>query len=210
MADPTRPEIVGRWWLPGMNTAAGETSAAPEGKRYALHHALVSGDTAYACWRDGGLTLLDISDHSTPKLITHRNWSPPYGGGTHSPLPCPVAGSSLLPTRRSSTMKRTGASTPGSSTSASPRTRSASRPSPSLTRPTTLPRAATSGRTTCTKTARLVRLRDADLRHLAECRHPGLRHLRSLPPARNRRAGARRPENHDRQAPRPTTGHPIR
>jgi hypothetical protein len=92
MADPTRPEIVGRWWLPGMNTVAGETSAAPEGKRYALHHALVSGNTAYACWRDGGLTLLDISDHSTPKLITHRNWSPPYGGGTHSPLPLPGRG----------------------------------------------------------------------------------------------------------------------
>jgi hypothetical protein len=92
MADPTRPEIIGRWWLPGMNTAAGETSATPDGKRYALHHALVSGNTAYACWRDGGLTLLDISDHSTPKLITHRNWSPPYGGGTHSPLPLPGRG----------------------------------------------------------------------------------------------------------------------
>ncbi|MDP9630934.1 UNVERIFIED_ORG: hypothetical protein J2W85_003009 [Ensifer adhaerens] len=89
MADPTRPEIVGRWWLPGMNKAAGEAPTAPEGKRYALHHALVSGDTAYACWRDGGLTLLDIKDHANPKLIAHRNWSPPFGGGTHSPLPLP-------------------------------------------------------------------------------------------------------------------------
>lgn len=89
MADPTRPEIVGRWWLPGMNKAAGEASTAPDGKRYALHHALVSGDTAYACWRDGGLTLLDIKDHANPKLIAHRNWSPPFGGGTHSPLPLP-------------------------------------------------------------------------------------------------------------------------
>ncbi len=89
MADPTRPEIVGRWWLPGMNKAAGETSNAPDGKRYALHHALVSGDTAYACWRDSGLTLLDIKDHANPKLIAHRNWSPPFGGGTHSPLPLP-------------------------------------------------------------------------------------------------------------------------
>ncbi len=92
LADPTRPEIVGRWWLPGMNTGAGETSAAPEGKRYALHHALVSGDTAYACWRDGGLTLLDIKNNAEPKLIAHRNWSPPYGGGTHSPLPLPGRG----------------------------------------------------------------------------------------------------------------------
>lgn len=89
MADPTRPELVGQWWLPGMNRAAGETPDWGDGKRYALHHALVHGDTAYACWRDGGLTLLDIKDHSSPRLIKHHNWCPPYGGGTHSPLPLP-------------------------------------------------------------------------------------------------------------------------
>jgi hypothetical protein len=89
MADPTRPTLFGQWWLPGMNRAAGETPSWGDGKRYALHHALVHGDTAYACWRDGGLTLLDIKDHATPKLIKHHNWCPPYGGGTHSPLPLP-------------------------------------------------------------------------------------------------------------------------
>ena len=89
MADPTRPELVGQWWLPGMNRTAGETPDWGDGKRYALHHALVHGDTAYACWRDGGLTLLDIKDHSSPRLIKHHNWCPPYGGGTHSPLPLP-------------------------------------------------------------------------------------------------------------------------
>lgn len=87
MADPTRPELVGRWWLPGMNRAAGENLTAPEGRRWALHHALVAGDTAYASWRDGGLTLLDIADPAAPRLIVHRNWCPPYGGGTHSALP---------------------------------------------------------------------------------------------------------------------------
>ncbi len=89
VADPTRPVEAGRWWLPGMNRAAGETPTWGAGRRYALHHALVAGDTAYACWRDGGLTLLDLADRSAPKLITHRNWSPPYGGGTHSALPLP-------------------------------------------------------------------------------------------------------------------------
>ncbi len=89
MADPTKPVLVGQWWLPGMNRAAGEAPDWGDGKRYALHHALVHGDTAYACWRDGGLTLLDIKDHSAPKLIKHHNWCPPYGGGTHSPLPLP-------------------------------------------------------------------------------------------------------------------------
>ena len=38
-------------------------------------------------WRDGGLTLLDIADRSAPKLIVHRTWCPPYGGGTHNARP---------------------------------------------------------------------------------------------------------------------------
>lgn len=89
LADPTRPKVAGQWGLPGMHTAAGETPSWPDGKRYALHHAIIHGDTAYASWRDGGLTLLDIKDRSAPILISHRNWSPPFGGGTHTALPLP-------------------------------------------------------------------------------------------------------------------------
>ncbi|WP_181703129.1 LVIVD repeat-containing protein [Chthonobacter albigriseus] len=89
LADPTRPVEAGRWWIPGMNAAAGETPDWPADRRFALHHAVVHGDTAYACWRDGGLTLLDVADRTAPRLIVHRNWSPPYGGGTHSALPLP-------------------------------------------------------------------------------------------------------------------------
>jgi hypothetical protein len=89
LADPAKPVEAGRFWLPGMNKSAGEIPSWGEGKRYALHHAVVQGDTAYACWRDGGLTLIDISDKTNPRLIVHRNWSPPYGGGTHSALPLP-------------------------------------------------------------------------------------------------------------------------
>ncbi|MGI8464289.1 LVIVD repeat-containing protein [Pectobacterium punjabense] len=89
LADPQRPEVAGRYWLPGMHTAGGEAASWPDGKRYALHHAIISGDTAYASWRDGGLTLLDVSDRTNPQLISHRNWSPPFGGGTHTALPLP-------------------------------------------------------------------------------------------------------------------------
>ncbi|MBA0217493.1 hypothetical protein H4F33_06675 [Pectobacterium brasiliense] len=89
LADPQRPEVAGRYWLPGMHTAGGESASWPEGKRYALHHAIISGDTAYGSWRDGGLTLLDVSDRTNPQLISHRNWSPPFGGGTHTALPLP-------------------------------------------------------------------------------------------------------------------------
>ncbi len=84
-----KPEIVSRWWLPGMNRAAGETPTAPAGKRYALHHMIVAGDRGYAAWRDGGFTIHDVGDASEPKLLSHINWSPPYPGGTHTPLPLP-------------------------------------------------------------------------------------------------------------------------
>ncbi len=89
MQDPTKPQEVGRYWLPGMNAAAGETPSWAPTRRYGLHHAIVHGDTAYAAWRDAGMAVIDVADRSKPKLIVHRNWSPPFGGGTHNCLPLP-------------------------------------------------------------------------------------------------------------------------
>ncbi len=89
MADVTRPRAVGRYWLPGMNLAAGETPDWPPTRRYGLHHATVNGDTAYGAWRDAGLVMIDVTDRSEPKLVVHRNWSPPFGGGTHNCLALP-------------------------------------------------------------------------------------------------------------------------
>jgi hypothetical protein len=89
MSDPTKPVEAGRYWLPGMNKAAGEMLAWPENRRCGLHHAIIHGDTAYAAWRDAGLAVIDIADRSAPKLVVHKNWSPPYGGGTHNCLPLP-------------------------------------------------------------------------------------------------------------------------
>jgi hypothetical protein len=89
MANPAKPHIVGQFWLPGMWAAGGETPNWPKGRRYALHHALVAGNLAYGAWRDGGLGIVDIADPTKPKLVCHRNWDPPFGGGTHSPLPLP-------------------------------------------------------------------------------------------------------------------------
>src|SRR6185437_5529017 len=85
MADPTKPVLAGRYWLPGMNLAAGETPHWPsEVGRYGLHHAIVHGDIAYCSWRDACLAVVDVSDRVEPKLITRRMWAPPFGGGTHN------------------------------------------------------------------------------------------------------------------------------
>jgi len=89
LADPTRPVEAGRYGLPGMHAAAGETPAWAASRRYGLHHPIVHGDTAYCAWRDAGLVVLDVADRSNPTLRLHRNWSPPFGGGTHNALPLP-------------------------------------------------------------------------------------------------------------------------
>jgi hypothetical protein len=85
----TKPEIISKWWLPGMHRAGGEPSTLAPGKRVALHHMIVAGDRGYGAWRDGGFTIHDISDRTKPKLLSRINWSPPFPGGTHTPLPLP-------------------------------------------------------------------------------------------------------------------------
>ena len=99
--------------------AGGETPTWPAGKRYALHHALLDGDIAYAAWRDGGLTVINVADPAKPKILVHR-LPQPGGGGTHSPLPLPDR--KLLvssPTSRRSPTARKGGATSGPTTCAS-------------------------------------------------------------------------------------------
>ena len=89
MRDPAHPREAGRWWIPGMNQAAGETPSWPATSRYGLHHADHSRRhrlRGVARRRHGGAR---HRRPARPKLITHRNCSPPFGGGTHNCLPLP-------------------------------------------------------------------------------------------------------------------------
>jgi hypothetical protein len=90
MEDPTKPRMAGKYWLPGMNAAAGETPnwPVPTG-RFGLHHPIVHRETAYCSWRDAGLAVVDVTDRANPKLIVHKTWFPPLSGGTHNALPLP-------------------------------------------------------------------------------------------------------------------------
>jgi hypothetical protein len=85
VSDPTNPREVSRWWIPGMWRDGGEDPTWSN--RWALHHAVVADGIAYGGWRDGGLVILDVSEPEAPREIVHRNWCPPFGGGTHSCLP---------------------------------------------------------------------------------------------------------------------------
>jgi hypothetical protein len=90
LSDPENPVEAGRWWWPGQWTGGGETPTWPKGKRFAAHHALLDGATAYLGYGDAGLVVLDIEDVGSPKKIGHLPWSP--GGNTHTCLPLPGRG----------------------------------------------------------------------------------------------------------------------
>lgn len=89
LSDPASPREVGRWWYPGMWTEGGERPRFPEGRRYALHHAIPRGDLLFCGWWDAGLVVLDVGDPSRPQLVANLNWGPGESGATHTALPLP-------------------------------------------------------------------------------------------------------------------------
>jgi hypothetical protein len=80
-----RPREVGRWWMPGMWEAGGETN--DWGERVALHHPIVDDGHAYCAWRGGGLVILNVEDPAAPTFVAQRNLAPTFGGSTHTALP---------------------------------------------------------------------------------------------------------------------------
>jgi hypothetical protein len=92
--NPTKPEEVGRWWLPGTR----EGDAEPPVKRhegladtgFRVHNTNVypqRPDRAYLGYLDAGMFILDIADKSRPKVVAAWDNSPPYFGFTHTVLP---------------------------------------------------------------------------------------------------------------------------
>jgi hypothetical protein len=94
MADPSNPREAGRWWIPGMWRAGGETHAWTE--RVALHHPIIADDHAYCAWRGGGMVILNVADPAAPKFVSQLNLSPAFGGTTHTALPLTRRGLAIV------------------------------------------------------------------------------------------------------------------
>lgn len=88
VSDPTNPVEDGRWWWPGMKQGEEHLRDWPVHEERSVHHAMVNGDRAYLGFWDSGMVILDISDHSDIKTISHINWE--VGGNTHTCLPLPA------------------------------------------------------------------------------------------------------------------------
>ena len=90
--NPSKPEEVSKWWIPGQHLAGGEKPTWP-GRQHRLHHALRVEDRLYAgCWH-GGVRIVDVSDIRKPKTIGAYNYHPPFPEPSHTFMPLPKAGS---------------------------------------------------------------------------------------------------------------------
>ncbi len=88
LKEPSKPEEVGRWWMPGQWTGGGE-SPTWEGTDTRCHHPIRNGNRLYVSYWHGGTVILDISDMSRPKLVSHFDTQPSFPSPTHTALPIP-------------------------------------------------------------------------------------------------------------------------
>ena len=89
LADPTRPEEVCRWWIPGQWEAGGEEYPWAEWTKPRCHHPMRAGDRLYVSYWHHGFHILDIADMARPQVIASVNTSPVYPHPTHTCLPMP-------------------------------------------------------------------------------------------------------------------------
>jgi len=95
LARPDRPAEVGRWWLPG--TQQGDGSPPPVRHEvfdagFRAHNINVCAgrpDRAYVGYLDAGAIILDISDATSPAMVSRLDYHPPMPGFTHTVLPLP-------------------------------------------------------------------------------------------------------------------------
>jgi hypothetical protein len=98
LADPAKPVEVGRWWIPGQWGAGGEEYPWANWTPPRCHHPLRKGNRLYVSYWHHGFFILDITDMSKPKLVSHANTSPAFPHPTHTCLvmPRPLKGRQIM------------------------------------------------------------------------------------------------------------------
>jgi hypothetical protein len=98
-ADPKRPSLVSTVHIQGQYL---EETYEPRDQKNVdgspqhiwCHEVNYHKDRIYVAWRDAGMVIVDISDRSTPKIISRLDYVPPFHGGpsgaTHTVLPVVV------------------------------------------------------------------------------------------------------------------------
>jgi len=96
--DPTRPEELGAWWIPGQNVGAGEDYPWDNYVPPRCHHPLRLDNRLYVSYWHHGMFILDIEDLTRPKLVSQFNTGPAFPHPTHTALPIrqPLKGRRIL------------------------------------------------------------------------------------------------------------------
>lgn len=89
LKDPSKPEEVGRWWIPGQWHAGGEEYPWEDWVPPRCHHPLRRGERLYVSYWHHGFFILDIADMSQPRLVSASNTSPAFPHPTHTCLAMP-------------------------------------------------------------------------------------------------------------------------
>jgi hypothetical protein len=89
LANPAKPEEVGRWWIPGQWQAGGEGYPWADYAEPRCHHPLRLGDRLYVSYWHHGIFILDISNLSKPRLVAEGVKSRAFPHPTHTCLPLP-------------------------------------------------------------------------------------------------------------------------
>jgi hypothetical protein len=75
LRDPYQPKFVSNWGLPQ------QRPGGSGGNEVSLHHPVIDGNRAYLSYLFGGdMVILDITEKSKPKMISHLDFSPPFSG----------------------------------------------------------------------------------------------------------------------------------
>lgn len=86
--NPSKPQEVARWWLPGQHLTGGEKPTW-SGRRNRLHHALRAGNYMWAgCWM-GGVRIVDVSDIRNPRTVGAYDYHPPFTEPSHTFMEVP-------------------------------------------------------------------------------------------------------------------------
>ena len=107
MTDPTQPREAGRYWLPGMNAAAGESRAGTLQDATACITRSFTATPPIAAWRDAGLVVIDVATARIPSSSFTATGRRPSAAGPIIACRCPTATFSLCSTRQSWTIRKT-------------------------------------------------------------------------------------------------------
>ena len=89
LKEPSKPEEVCKWWIPGQWEAGGEEYVWEGGPEPRCHHPLRMGNRLYMSYWHHGFFILDIDDLSKPKMVSSFNTGPTFPHPTHTALPIP-------------------------------------------------------------------------------------------------------------------------